>query len=144
MIDFIIFASFVAIVAILLIIIMNLALKNRRLAVELLQSTMDHNIILTKFAEELKKKEDVSVEKTDGFLKFISESRDMAFQYIEAVQAALATFKSKVEPKLKYSNTYGTATGPTAHTKVLEEISLAYEELKKIMPEDNLKEDKAK
>lgn len=33
-----------------------------------------------------------SVEKTDGFLKFVSDSRDWAFDYIEDVQQALRAY----------------------------------------------------
>jgi hypothetical protein len=109
--------------------IIRLRLKNRRLAAELLQITLDQNILMTKFAEELKKKEDVSIEKTDGFLKFISESRDLAFQYIEAIQEALVKFKDKVGPEIEYMLTYGTVTGDNLQSKSFLKIEKAYKEL---------------
>lgn len=129
MIDFIIFLLIVLVVIGLLISVVKLRLKNRRLAAELLQSTLDQNILLTKLAEELKKREEVSVEKTDGFLKFISESRDMAFEYIETMQEALVKFKDKVGPEIKYMLTYGTATGDSLQTKSFLKIEKAYKEL---------------
>jgi uncharacterized protein YaaR (DUF327 family) len=128
-IDFIIFALIVLVVITLLISVVKLRLKNRRLAIELLQATLDQNILLTKLAEELKKKEEVSVEKTDGFLKFISESRDLAFEYIEAMQEALVKFKDKVGPEIEYMLTYGTATGDNLQSTSFLKIEKAYKEL---------------
>ena len=129
MIDFVIFLLTILVVVTLLISVVKLRLKNRRLAAELLQITLDQNILMTKFAEELKKKEDVSIEKTDGFLKFISESRDLAFQYIEAIQEALVKFKDKVGPEIEYMLTYGTATGDSLQSKSFLKIEKAYKEL---------------
>ena len=129
MIDFIIFLVTILVVVTLLISVVKLRLKNRRLAAELLQATLDQNILLTKLAEELKKKEEVSVEKTDGFLKFISDSRDMAFQYIEGIQEALAKFRDKAGPEIEYMLTYGTATGDSLQLKSFLKIEKAYKEL---------------
>ncbi len=129
MIDFIIFLLTILTVVTLLISIVKLRLKNRKLAAELLQATLDQNILFTKLAEELKKKEEVSVEKTDGFLKFISESRELAFEYIEAMQEALVKFKDKVGPEIEYMLTYGTATGDNLQSKSFLKIEKAYKEL---------------
>ncbi len=72
----------------------------------------------------------------ESYVKFLSDSRDLAFQYIEDVQNKLTTFANKVEPQLNYYNTYGqTVQGP--HIILVKEISEAYEDLKTIMPEDN-------
>jgi threonyl-tRNA synthetase len=129
MIDFIIFISVIVVIVVLMLSVLRLRLKNRKLAAELLQITLDQNILMTKLAEELKKKEDVSIEKTDGFLKFISESRDLAFQYIEAIQEALVKFKGKVGPEIEYMLTYGTATGDNLQSKSFLKIEKAYKEL---------------
>jgi uncharacterized protein YaaR (DUF327 family) len=109
--------------------VVKLRLKNRKLAAELLQATLDQNILLTRLAEELKKKEEVSVEKTDGFLKFISDSRDMAFEYIETMQEAIVKFKNNVGPEIDYMLTYGTATGDSLQTSSFLKIEKAYKEL---------------
>jgi hypothetical protein len=128
-IDFIIFLLTILVVVTLVISVVKLRLKNRRLASELLQATLDQNILLTKLAEELKKKEEVSVEKTDGFLKFISDSRDMAFEYIETMQEAIVKFKNNVGPEIDYMLTYGTATGDSLQTSSFLKIERAYIEL---------------
>jgi hypothetical protein len=129
MMDFIIFLSLVVVVVTLILSVVRLRLKNRRLASELLQITLDQNILMTKLAEELKRKEEVSLEKTDGFLKFISESRELAFEYIEAMQEALVKFKDKVGPEIEYMLTYGTATGDNLQSKSFLKIEKAYKEL---------------
>lgn len=129
MIDFIIFLSLVVVIVTLILSVVRLRLKNRRLASELLQITLDQNILMTKLAEELKRKEEVSLEKTDGFLKFISESRELAFEYIEAMQEALVKFKDKVGPEIEYMLTYGTATGDNLQSKSFLKIEKAYKEL---------------
>jgi uncharacterized protein YaaR (DUF327 family) len=141
MMDVVIFISLVIVIVTLMLSVIRLRLKNRRLAAELLQITLDQNILMTKFAEELKKKEDVSIEKTDGFLKFISESRDLAFQYIEAIQEALVKFKDKAGPEIEYMLTYGTATGDSLQSKSFLKIEKAYKELiKETLPTE--KQDK--
>jgi hypothetical protein len=141
MMDFIAFVFLVTVIVALIISVINLKIKNRRLAVELVQSTIDHNIALTMLAEELKKNENVSVEKTDGFLKFISESRDLAFEYIEAIQEALVKFRDKVGPEIDYMLTYGTATGDSLQSKSFLKIEKAYKELiKETLPTE--KQDK--
>jgi hypothetical protein len=138
--DFIAFVFFVVLVVSLTISVINLKVKNRRLAKELLQSTLDHNIALTLLAEELKKREDVSIEKTDGFLKFISESRDLAFEYIEKVQDSLFKFKNDVDPEIKYMLTYGTATGDSLSLKSFKKIEKAYSKLmSEVLPPEEKK-----
>lgn len=138
--DFIVFVFLVVVIVSLIITLINLKIRNRRLAKELLQSTIDHNIALTLLAEELKKKEEVSVEKTDGFLKFISESRDLAFEYIEKIQESLVKFKSEVDPEIDYMFTYGTATGDNLSLKSFRKIEKAYRKLMNdALPQDDKK-----
>lgn len=72
----------------------------------------------------------------ESYVKFLNESRNSAYEYIEDVQDQLIAFASKVEPQLNYFNTYGTAVqGP--HTILVKEFSEAYEELKTVMPQEN-------
>jgi chaperonin cofactor prefoldin len=99
---------------------------------------MADKMLLQKKVEELYQDiENVKLQQTDGFLKFVSESRDWAFQYIEEVQAALSEFDSVAAPTLGWAKTYGTVIGETAHTEALEKISKAYDKLKKVLPKEN-------
>jgi hypothetical protein len=127
--DFVAFVFLIVIIVGLVISLINLKVSSRRLAKELLQSTIDTNIALTMLAEELKKKEEVSLEKTDGFLKFISESREMAFDYIEKIQESLVKFREEVGPEIDYMLTYGSSIGDNLQTKSFIKIEKAYTKL---------------
>jgi hypothetical protein len=74
----------------------------------------------------------------EDFLKFISDSRDWAYQYIEEVQTALKSFIGEVGPQIEYYDKYGAAVdGMVApHDFALKKISMAYKELKKLLPEE--------
>ncbi len=74
----------------------------------------------------------------EDFLKFISDSRDWAYQYIEEVQAGLKTFIDEVGPQIDYYDHYGAAVdGMVApHDFALKKISSEFKELKKLLPED--------
>lgn len=74
----------------------------------------------------------------EDFLKFISDSRDWAYQYIEEVQAGIKTFIDEVGPQIEHYNKYGAAVdGMVApHDFALKKISIAYKELKKLLPEE--------
>jgi hypothetical protein len=96
------------------------------------------NFLLQKEVERLYQEiENKKLEQTDGFLKFVSESRDWAFAYIEEVQKSLAEFDNTVEPLLGWAMKFGVLNGETAHTKILREISEAYDKLKSVLPENN-------
>lgn len=70
----------------------------------------------------------------ENFIKFLSDSRNWAFQYIEDVQLGLKTFIETVEEDINYFDQYGEAgpTGPNADS--LKIISAAYKDLIKLVP----------
>ena len=74
----------------------------------------------------------------EDFLKFISDSRDWAYQYIEEVQSGIKSFIDEVGPQIEYYDKYGAAVdGMVApHDFALKKISMAYKELKKLLPEE--------
>ena len=83
--------------------------------------------------ERLSNREEIA---NESYVKFLNESRDWAYAYIEDVQNRLTEFANKVEPQLNYFNTYGTTVqGP--HQILVKEITEAYEELKSVLPEEN-------
>jgi hypothetical protein len=85
---------------------------------------------------------EVSEEITDihkeNFIKFLSDSRDWAFDYIEEVQKGLSDFIEEVEPHIEYYNAYGAAVEGmvSPHDKALKKISQEFEKLKSLLPED--------
>ena len=43
----------------------------------------------------------------EDFLKFVSDSREWAFEYIEEVQKSITDFKTKVESHINYFDRFG-------------------------------------
>ncbi len=72
----------------------------------------------------------------EDFLKFVSDSRDWAYQYIEDVQASLNKFINDIEPEIAYFDEYGIVGSAFPHYHSMKKISGAYKELKKLLPED--------
>jgi hypothetical protein len=72
----------------------------------------------------------------EDFLKFVSDSRDWAYQYIEDVQAKINKFISDVEPEIAYFDEYGVVGSAYPHYYSMKKISGAYKELKNILPDD--------
>lgn len=72
----------------------------------------------------------------ENFIKFLSDSRDWAYEYIEDVQGSLTLFISEIEPEIAYFDEYGLVGDAYPHYHSMKKISQAYKELKKIMPEN--------
>ena len=75
-------------------------------------------------------------ESNEAFLKFVSDSRDWAYQYIDEVQASLNKFITDIEPEIAYFDEYGIASSAYPHYHSMKKISGAYKELKKLLPDD--------
>jgi Tfp pilus assembly protein PilE len=73
----------------------------------------------------------------ENFIKFLSDSRDWAYQYIEEVQKGLEKFIKEVSPQIDYYNKYGVVVEGMipAHDLTLKKISKEIQELKKFLPE---------
>ena len=69
--------------------VLVMAIRVRKLIKLNVQTQMDNFILLSELDKMVQEKDNKSVEQSDGFLKFISESRDWAFEYIENIQSAL-------------------------------------------------------
>lgn len=85
--------------------------------------------------EHLNKKTDKEKSNED-FLKFVSDSRDWAYIYIENVQESLNKFVKDVDPEIDYFNEYGIAGSSFPHYNSIKKISESYKELKKLLPID--------
>ena len=72
----------------------------------------------------------------ESYVKFLKDSRDWSFSYIEEVQKAIEDFAAMVEPQLDYFNTYGRAI-PSHNDIALDIITKAFSELKTVLPEEN-------
>ena len=80
-------------------------------------------------------KEDQDIHK-ENFIKFLSDSRDWAFEYIEDVQTQLEAFIKDIEPEIAYFDEYGIVSSAYPHYHSMKKISAAYKDLKKLLPEE--------
>ena len=85
--------------------------------------------------EESKIKTDESVHK-ENFIKFLSDSRDWAYQYIEDVQAGLTTFIDQTEPEINYFKEYGDTMSLAPNYYSMKKIAEEYEKLKALLPKE--------
>jgi hypothetical protein len=84
--------------------------------------------------EESKIKTDESVHK-ENFIKFLSDSRDWAYKYIEDVQSGLNNFINETEPEINYFKEYGDISSMTPNYYSMKKITEEYEKLKTLLPE---------
>lgn len=77
------------------------------------------------------------IEKTDGFLKFVSDSREWAFSYIEDVQYKIAKFDKDIESILDYYSLYD-SNAQGVHVDLAKQVSEAYAELKSVLPKEEV------
>jgi hypothetical protein len=89
-----------------------------------------------KSIEENKIQSDESIHK-ENFIKFLSESRDWAYSYIEEVQEGLMTFVDSVDEDIQHFNTYGDVISTSRPDyESMKRISEAYKKLKILLPEE--------
>ena len=81
-------------------------------------------------------KDDQEVHK-ENFIKFLSESRDWAFTYIEEVQSGLEEFINDIEPEIKYFKEYGDVVSMHPNYYSLKKITEAYDKLAKLLPKED-------
>ncbi len=78
----------------------------------------------------------------ENFIKFLSDSRDWAFSYIEDVQSGLTTFISDIEPEINYFKEYGDIVSMQPNYYSLKKITEAYDELVKLLPKEEFVNEK--
>jgi hypothetical protein len=73
----------------------------------------------------------------ENFIKFLSDSRDWAYEYIETVQSGLNKFVSEVDPDISYFDEYGEVLSiGRPDFDAMKNISKSYKELKKLLPDE--------
>ena len=77
----------------------------------------------------------------ESFIKFLSDSRDWAFGYIEDVQKGLEKFISYAEPEVNHFNENVDISKGTEYYSFMKKFSKEYKELKKLMPTDTITKD---
>jgi len=136
MIEFFSFLIFMVLFFVLVFKSFQLRLSVSLLAKEVVKLNIDNFILsekLSEVADSVSSRPDPS---SDAFLKFISDSRDWAYQYIDDVQEVINKFVSDLEPEILYFDTYGDLMSAEPNYNSMKKISGAYKELKKLLPED--------
>jgi hypothetical protein len=136
MIEFVAFALFIILFFILIFKNVQLKVKLSSTTLELIKAHLDKTILSEKLLELSDKKNKLEDPSSEAFLKFVSDSRDWAYQYIENVQTSLNKFITDIEPEVVYFDAYGDLMGAEPNYNSMKKISGAYKELKKLLPED--------
>jgi uncharacterized protein YacL len=102
-----------------------------------IQAQVNKEILSIEYSKVVQELENKKLEKSDDFIKFLSDSRDWAFEYIEDVQENLSKFDKQMNSFVEWNDTYGSVTGDNVHSEKIKEISVAYQELKNLLPENN-------
>ena len=90
---------------------------------------------------KIKEDSDDSIHK-ENFIKFLSDSRLWAFEYIENVQKGLTKFVNDVDADISYFDEYGDALSMSRPDyPSMKNISKAYKELKTLLPDSDKNED---
>lgn len=136
--EFVLFG--IALILFVALVVANFSLRfeNKKLKTAAVQDGIDRAIIMEKLGEVIASQEKTNVSQTDGFLKFVSDSRDAAFKYIEEVQAAIDEFDRRVGPVVKHYKDTGKVL-ERRPSELVKELTQAYDKLMASMPkEDNV------
>jgi hypothetical protein len=76
-----------------------ISIKNHKLQEIAIRAAFEKFTVAKKLEEVIAENEAKKLEKDEGFLRFISESRDWAFQYIEDVQQAIKDYSENKSKK---------------------------------------------
>jgi len=117
--------------------IVTILMKNIEQSAMIQQLKIDNSAYAKKFSELVEEKQRLELVQTDGFVSFVSKSRDWAFTYIEEVQSTLNKFVETVGPTMEYYDKFGRIDENPPMNKIFD----AYSELIKVLPEtENNKE----
>ena len=72
----------------------------------------------------------------ENFIRFLSDSRDWAYKYIEDVQFGIKEFIDSVDPDLLHFDEYGKVGSAYPHYEAMVRINNAYKKLKTLMPKE--------
>jgi hypothetical protein len=72
----------------------------------------------------------------ESFLKFVSDSREWAYEYIEDVQANLKIFKNLVEKDIEYFDKFGVVGSAYPHYEAMQRFSSGYKIIEEMLPKE--------
>lgn len=105
---------------------------------QLFQMQMDATTTNSFLLDKLKdrdKEESVKTDVQEGFINFLNQSRESAFEYIENVQNTLGNVVTNLSPIVEFHDKYG-AIFDTDTRNQMQVVSSSFRELKKLIPEE--------
>jgi len=112
----------------------RLSMKYRTSLQTIVKLTINENILTEKLAKSLLENARLSSD-DDGFVKFLSDSRDWAYTYIEDVQAEIKKIDSVVTSESKlFDNVKGLKKSDLEG--ILSRIFASLKDLQKMLPKD--------
>lgn len=121
-----IFIVWLALLSILLFFVFRLSLKLKREKNIVEQLSLDRVALLQQIGTLSAEKDANALKDDDGFIKFLSQSRDWAYAYIETAQEQIAKFQTSVNSVIENLHKIDNDDVKT--------VLKAYEELATIMP----------
>jgi hypothetical protein len=73
---------------------------------------------------------------TQSFIKFLSDSREMAFDYIDNAQQQIKEFIDIADKQFAFFDSYGMLTQGYPNYEAMEILSKEYKKLKLLLPEE--------
>lgn len=123
------------IVASLSFLVIRTKYQNRKIFAEFVQAEINLMAVSDKLNRILSQQDEHSIEKSDGFLKFVSESREWAFKYIEEVQLAFKKIEQEISPMVNHYR----STGKSLYRKpkeIVAKVDAIYDILISVMPQE--------
>jgi cell division protein FtsX len=123
------FVVYLVVAGVLTLTVMVLLIKLVRLGRANAQLKVDVNVYLQELQKALDAKDSTSIEETEGFIKFVSDSREKAFEYISNVQEAIEEYRKIAD------------VVPLSHDMTVEQaekLSKAYDNLMDFLPKEDL------
>ena len=105
--------------------LIKLNIENTKLKVQMINLVQENQV----FKTLLDQKDSAHVEKTEGFLNFVTQSRDWAFEYIEDVQKVVNKVIDDTSSTVEYHNKFGSMEIEPYATQI-NTLVTAIEELK--------------
>lgn len=129
--DFIIYGVALIVFTVLAILHIRTRIVLSKAIAMIVELGVDKEMLLKKVSDLLDEKTSKELEKSDDFLKFVSQSRDWAFEYIENAQSTIGVFVNNVDEVI---NSVNSKSSKADYMKALDTISKAYKEVKELLP----------
>jgi hypothetical protein len=130
--------SFCFAISYLLVLKQSISLK-KDLSKLFIENTLLQEYVDLSKSTKIKEDSEDSIHK-ENFIKFLSDSRLWAFEYIENVQKGLTKFVNDVDADISYFDEYGEALSMSRPDyPLMKNISKAYKELRTLLPTEDEK-----